>query len=81
MSTKSHDQMSRPGALHHLNRRKATFADTSLLEFKDLQQKTAITFPLSGEGVFGLEFEKKLKGRQEKNKQLSELMLEIKKTF
>lgn len=80
MSTKSLDQMSRTGAFHHLNRRKATIADTGLHEFKDLQ-KTAITSPLSGEGIFGPEFEKKLKDRQEKDKQLSELMPEMNKKF
>lgn len=80
MSTKSLDQMSRTGAFLHLNRRKATIADTGLHEFKDLQ-KTAITSPLSGEGIFGPEFEKKLKGRQEKDKQLSELMPEMNKKF
>ena len=70
MSTKSLDQMARAGAFHHLIRRKPTAADTGLNEFKDLQ-KTALTAPLSGEGVFGPEFEKKLKDRQEKDKQCS----------
>ena len=80
MTTKSLDQMSRTGAFHHLNRRKAAIADTGLHEFKDLQ-KTALTSPLSGEGIFGPEFEKKLKDRQEKDKQLSELMPEMNKKF
>lgn len=80
MSTKSLDQMSRTGAFHHLIRRKATIADSGLHEFKDLQ-KTALTSPLSGEGIFGTEFEKKLKDRQEKDKQLSELMPEMNKKF
>ena len=80
MSTKSLDQMSRTGAFHHLIRRKATIADSGLHEFKDLQ-KTALTSPLSGEGIFGVEFEKKLKDRQEKDKQLSELMPEMSKRF
>lgn len=53
-------------------------ADTGLHEFKDLQ-KSALTSPLSGEGIFGSEFEKKLKDRQEKDKQLSELMPEFSK--
>ena len=79
-STKSLDQMARAGAFHHLIRRKATVADTGLHEFKDLQ-KTALTAPLSGEGVFGPEFEKKLKDRQEKDKQLSDLMPEFGKKF
>lgn len=80
MSTKSLDQMSRTGAFHHLIRRKATIADSGLHEFKDLQ-KTALTSTLSGEGMFGVEFEKKLKDRQEKDKQLSELMPEMSKKF
>ena len=80
MSTKSLDQMSRTGAFHYLIRRKATIADSGLHEFKDLQ-KTALTSPLSGEGIFGAEFEKKLKDRQEKDKQLSELMPEMSKKF
>ena len=61
--------------MHHLVRRKETVADTGLLEFKDLQ-KTALTYPLAGEGIFAEEFEK-LKNRQEKDKQLSELMPEV----
>lgn len=81
MSTKSLDQFARSGAFHHLVRRKATVADTGLHEFKDLQ-KAALTSPLSGQGIFGPEFEKKLKDRQEKDKQLSELMPEMnKKTY
>ena len=78
MSTKSLDQMARTGAFHHLIRRKATMADTGLHEFKDLQ-KTALTAPLAAEGVFGPEFEKKLKDRQEKDRQLTDLMPETKK--
>lgn len=78
MSTKTLDQFARAGAFMHLVRRKATVADTGLHEFKDLQ-KAALTSPLSGEGIFGPDFEKKLKDRQEKDKQLSELMPEISK--
>lgn len=80
MSTKSLDQVARTGTFHHLVRRKATIADTGLDDFKDLQ-KAALTSPLSGEGIFGSEFEKKLKDRQEKDKQLSELMPEMNKKF
>ena len=80
MTTKSLDQVARTGAFHHLIRRKATVADTGLHEFKDLQ-KTSLTAPLSGEGIFGAEFEKKLKDRQEKDKQLSDLMPEVGKKF
>ena len=56
MPTKSLDQMARAGTFHYLIRRKATVADTGLREFKDL-----LTAPLAAEGVFGPEFEKKLK--------------------
>lgn len=80
ISTKSLDQFARAGAFHHLVRRKATVADTGLHEFKDLQ-KAALTSPLSGDGIFGEEFEKKLKDRQEKDKQLKELMPEMNKKF
>ena len=76
ITTKSLDQMARTGAFHHLVRRKATVADTGLHEYKDLQ-KTALTAPLTGEGVFGKEFEQKLKDRQDKDKQLKELMPEL----
>ena len=77
MSTKSLDQMARTGAFHHLIRRKATIADTGLHEFNDLK-KTAAKAPLSGDGIFDPEFEKKLKEKQEKDKQLSDLMPEKK---
>ena len=53
-------------------------ADTGLHKFKDLQ-KTALTAPLAAEGVFGPEFEKKLKDRQEKDRQLTDLIPETKK--
>lgn len=76
ISTKALDQFCRTGAFHHLVRRKATVADTGMHEFKDLQ-KAALTSPLAGEGIFGEEFEKKLKNRQEKDKQLSDLMPEV----
>ena len=78
ISTKTLDQFARAGAFMHLVRRKATVADTGLHDFKDLQ-KAALTSPLSGEGIFGPDFEKKLKDRQEKDKQLSELMPEMNK--
>lgn len=76
ISTKALDQFGRTGAFHHLVRRKATIADTGLHEFKDLQ-KAALTSSLAGDGIFGEDFEKKLKNRQEKDKQLSELMPEV----
>lgn len=78
MSTKLLDQFARSGAVHHLVHRKAMVAETGLHEFKDLQ-KAALTSPLSGQGIFDAEFEKKLENRQEKDKQLSELMPEMNK--
>lgn len=78
ISTKTLDQFCKTGAFHHLVRRRATVADTGLHEFKDLQ-KAALTAPLSGDGIFGEEFENKLKKRQEKDKQLSDLMPEMNK--
>ena len=45
---------------------------------KDLQ-KAALISPLSGEGIFRPDFEKKLKDRQEKDKLLSELMPKMNK--
>ena len=78
VSTKALDQFGRTGAFHHLVRRKTTVAYMGLHEFKDLQ-KTASTSPLAGEGIFGEEFKQKLKNRQEKDKQLSELMPEVDK--
>ena len=59
ISTNSLDQLARCGAFHHLIRRKATVADTGLHEFKDLH-KTTLASPLSGEGMFGPDVEKKL---------------------
>ena len=47
-------------------RRRATVADTGLHEFKDLQ-KAALSAPLSGDGIFGEEFENKLNNIQEKD--------------
>ena len=74
-STKSLDQMSRTGAFHHLSRRKVTIADTGLHAFNYLK-KTAAIAPLSVDGIFGHEFERKLKEMQEKDRQLSDLMPE-----
>ena len=59
ISAKSLGQLSRTGAFFfHLICRNATVADTGLNDFKDLQ-KAALTSPLSGEGIFGPDFEKK----------------------
>lgn len=78
MSTKSLDQVSRSGAFHHLIRRRTAMEDTGLHELKDI--KTQIwNLPLSNDGVFGSGLEKTLKDRQEKNKQISELLPEVDK--
>ena len=53
-------------------------SDTGLHKFKDLQKK-ALTAPLAVQGVFGQGFEKKLKDRQEKDRQLMDLTPETKK--
>ena len=51
-------------------------ADTGLHDFRDL--KTAVwTLPLSHTGVFGEGLEKKLKDRQELNKQICVLLPEV----
>lgn len=78
MSTKSLDQFSRTGAFHHLVRRRAALDDTGLHDLKDLKQQMW-NLPLAHEGVFGPGLENKLKERQEKNKQLSELLPEVEK--
>ena len=78
MSTKSLDQVARSGAFHHLTRRRTALEDTSLHELKDIK-KQIWNLPLSSEGVFGSGLEKTLKDRQEKNKQISELLPEVDK--
>lgn len=80
ISTKSMDQIARAGAFHHMLRRKAAVADTGLQDYKDLQ-KTALSAPLSSDGIFGKDFEQRLKERQEKDKQLTELMPELNKRY
>ena len=76
MSTKSLDQISRAGAFHHLIRRKTTLEDTGLADVKDLSPQL-LALPLSDTGVLGEEFEKTLKDRTEKSKQLKDLLPEL----
>ena len=60
MSTKSLDLLGRPGAIHHLIRRKAAAQDFGLITLKDIQNKI-VCLPLTTDGVFGKELEEKLK--------------------
>ena len=60
LSTKSLDQTSRTGAFHHMIRRRVTMYDTGLSELKDYAN-TIITLPLTSEGIFGSQFDEKLK--------------------
>jgi hypothetical protein len=66
MSTKSLDQMARTGAFHHLIRRKAAMADTSLQDVRNLKNHI-FRYPFSHEGVFGTGLEQKLKERKKLN--------------
>ena len=75
MSTKSLDQSGRTGAFHHIIRRTATMTDTALYELDDANSFTN----LPGDGVFGEEFEKLLKSRKEKKKQIDDLIPDIQK--
>ena len=77
MSTKSLDQAGRTGAFHHIIRRTATMTDTALYELDDANSFTNL--PLSGDGVFGEEFEKLLKSWKEKKKQIDDLIPDIQK--
>ena len=75
MSTKVLDQLGRTGAFDHYIRRKATMVDMGLDSVKDVS-KHADFLPLTGDGVFGSEFEEKLKARKEKNKEYKDLVPE-----
>ena len=65
MSTKSLDLLGRPGAIHHLIRRKAAAQDFGLITLKDIQNKI-VCLPLTTDGVLGKELEEKLNKREEK---------------
>lgn len=73
ISTKTLDQVSRVGAFNHMIRRKATLYDTGLAELKDYTS-TVNALPLTAAGVFGPDFDLKLKAKVEKNKQLAEVL-------
>ena len=76
MTTKLLDQTARSGAFHHLIRRRAAMADTNLHDFKDIKSHLW-SLPLSHTGVLGDGLEKKLKDRQELNKQIGDLLPEV----
>ena len=73
ISTELLDQMARTGAFVHLIRRKAALYDTGLSELKDYAA-TVNTLPLTAEGVFGSDFDNKLQAKQERNKQIAEVI-------
>ena len=76
MTTKSLDQVARAGAFHHMSRRKAAVYDTGLDEYKDYAS-TIMALPLTSEGVFGSQFDDKLKSKQERFKQIAEVLPEL----
>ena len=76
MSTKSLDQVAKSGAYHHVSRRKSAVYDTGLDEYKDYAS-AVMSLPLTNEGVFGKQFDEKLKARQERFKQISEVLPEF----
>ncbi|XP_045185076.2 uncharacterized protein LOC123543076 isoform X1 [Mercenaria mercenaria] len=76
ITSKTLDQIGRSGALHHLIRRKSALYDTGLSEYKDYAS-TVMSLPLASDGIFGSEFDQKLKSKQEVSKQLSDLLPNI----
>ena len=73
MSTKTLDQVARAGAFQHMIRRRATLFDTGLSDLKDYTS-TVNALPLRADGVFGPDFDSKLKSKVERNKQLTKLL-------
>ncbi|CAC5415910.1 unnamed protein product [Mytilus coruscus] len=73
LSTKSLDQTARTGALHHMIRRRATMYDTGLNELRDYAN-TIVTLPLTADGIFGSQFDTKMKEKTDRNKQLAEVL-------
>lgn len=76
MSQKSMDQMARCGAFHQIVRRKATIADTDLLDFVE---SSDLQLPLSSDGVFGNSLEDLLQQRKDRIKKLEDLLPNSKK--
>lgn len=75
MSSKTLDQVARTGAYHHLVRRQATLIDTGLCEYKEYVN-TVMSLPLTSDGVFGAQFDKRLKEKSELWKNLAEVLPE-----
>ena len=65
MTTKTLDQIGKAGAYHQMTRRKAAIFDTGLDDYKDYSS-TIMSLSLTAEGVFGSQFDEKLKSRQER---------------
>lgn len=73
ISTQTLDQVARAGAFDHLIRRRASLYDTGLSDLKDYTS-TVNTLPLTAEGVFGQDFDSKLKAKVERHDQLNKLL-------
>ncbi|CAC5394887.1 unnamed protein product [Mytilus coruscus] len=78
LSTKTFDQMSRTGSFHHMVRRRATMYDTRLSDLKDYAN-TVMSLPLTSEGIFGSQFDEKLKEKTKRNKQPAECLPNLKR--
>ncbi|CAC5406989.1 unnamed protein product [Mytilus coruscus] len=76
MINKDIDPMSRTGAFHRMVRRRATMYDTSL-DLKDYAN-SVMSLPLTSEGVFGSQFDEKLKEKTERNKHFAECLPDLK---
>ena len=78
MSKKVLDQLGRTGTFDHYIRRKATMVDIGLDTVTNVA-KHADYLSLTGNGVFGKEFETKLNDRKERNKEYKDLVPENEK--
>ena len=65
-------------SFHHLVRRKLAVTDSGLAYIKDVAKHVA-SLPLSSDGVFDAGLETKLKERNERTKQIKELLPEFKR--
>ena len=74
ISQRTLDQFARCGAFHHLIRRKATIADTGILDFLE---NTDLNLPLSSDGLFGKGLEDLLQERKDRNKKIEELVPDL----
>lgn len=77
MSTKTPDQICRARAYHHIIRNKATMFDTELSDYIDYSS-TILSLPLTGDSVFGNQFDDKAK--PERNKHLAEVLPDFNKS-